>query len=312
LNKLRIALIGLGDIAQKAYLPIVANHKDIKPILCTRNASTLAELQTKYRIDEVYTDIDELIKSKPDAVMIHTSTTSHFSIAQQCLHAGIATFVDKPLSYLFEECEVLINLALKNNLPLYVGFNRRFAPLITSLENKDSLHICWQKNRVSLPAKTREFIYNDFIHLVDGLRFLAKLAPTEIPDDINVNTFMQGGLLASVHIHFKHNNTLVEGSMNRLSGVTEEQLDLFLANEKYQIKSLVRGKHYKLGNLTLLGFNDWQSHLYTRGFEAMLEDWLTDVKLGTSNKSRLQNILASHLMCEKIVKKIEDTEEVRK
>ncbi|NQZ24018.1 MAG: Gfo/Idh/MocA family oxidoreductase [Colwellia sp.] len=307
MKKLRIALIGLGDIAQKAYLPIVANHKDIQPILCTRNVSILMELKKKYRIDEVYTDIEELINSKPDAVMIHTSTTSHFSIAQKCLHAGIPTFVDKPLSFLFEECEALITLALTKNLPLYVGFNRRFSPLIVPLENKEAIHIRWQKNRVALPAIPREFIYNDFIHLVDGLRFLAQLAPTEIPNEINVNSFMKGDLLANVHIQFKHDNTLVEGSMNRLSGSTEEQLDLFLANEKYQIKGLVRGEHYQSGNVTQLGFNDWQSHLYTRGFEAMIEDWLIDVKLGTANIQRLQNILASHLMCEKIVKKIEAT-----
>ena len=93
--------------------------------------------------------------------------------------------------------------------------------------------------------------------------------------------------------------------MNRLSGITEEQLDFFLADEKYQIKSLIKGEHYDSGNLTLLGFNDWQSHLYTRGFETMIEDWLNDVKSGTANIVRLQNILASHLMCEKIVTKIE-------
>jgi len=310
LKKLRIALIGLGDIAQKAYLPIVVNHKDIQPILCTRNVGNLTRLQKKYRIDEAYTDITALIKSKPDAVMIHTSTSSHFSMAQQCLNAGIATFVDKPLSFSFEECEALITLALKKSVPLYVGFNRRFSPLIAPLENKEAIHIRWQKNRVALPATPREFIYNDFIHLVDGLRFLAKLPPTDIPDEMNINTFMQDGLLANVHIQFKHNNTLVEGSMNRLSGITEEQLDFFLADEKYQIKSLVKGEHYDSGNLTLLGFNDWQSHLYTRGFETMIEDWLNDVKSGTANIVRLQNILASHLMCEKIVTKIEEETKV--
>ena len=301
MKKLRIALIGLGDIAQKAYLPIIANHKNIQPILCTRNPTVLAQIQAQYRIDEVYNDIQELIASKPDAVMIHTSTESHFSIAQACLQAGIATFIDKPLSYNIEECEALVSLAQTNNLPLYIGFNRRFAPLIAPLAKKEALHIRWQKNRVALPVAPREFVYDDFIHLVDGLRFLADLAPSEIPENLAVNTYMHNNLLANVHIQFTHKNILVEGSMNRLSGTTEEQLDIFLANEKYQINSLVRGEHYHSGQLTPLGFNDWQSYLYTRGFETMIDDWLKEVIQGTANTVRLHNILASHKMCEEIV-----------
>lgn len=305
MKKLRIALIGLGDIAKKAYLPIVANHIDIHPILCTRDLNTLNALTKQYRIDEFYTDITDLISNKPDAVMIHTSTESHFAIAKQCLLAGIATFVDKPLSLSFEECETLVNLAKANNLPFYVGFNRRFAPLIKPLVEKNVVHIRWQKNRMGLAATPRELVYNDFIHVVDGLRFLAKLSPNEIPETLLVNTFKQDGLLANVHIQFKSLKTFVEGSMNRISGVTEEQLDVFVPDEKFEIKSLVQGAHYKLGNCTQFGFNDWQSHLYTRGFEDMIQDWLIDVQKGVANSSRLEDILATHLMCEKIVEKIE-------
>jgi len=158
---------------------------------------------------------------------------------------------------------------------------------------------------MGLAATPRELVYNDFIHVVDGLRFLAKLAPNETPEKIHVNTYMQDGLLANVHIQFKHLNTFVEGSMNRISGISEEQLDVFVTDEKFVIKSLVRGEHYKLGNSTQLGFNDWQSHLYTRGFEDMLQDWLVDLKKGVANSNRLENILATHFMCENIIEKID-------
>ena len=206
MKKLRIALIGLGDIAQKAYLPIIANHNNIQPILCTRNPTVLTKIQTQYRIDEAYSDVQKLIASQPDAVMIHTSTQSHFSIAKACLQAGIATFIDKPLSYNIDECENLVALAQTNNLPLYIGFNRRFAPLIEPLAAQKAIHIRWQKNRVALPATPIEFIYDDFIHLVDGLRFLAGLAPNETPKNLVVTPYMHNSLLANVHIQFIHNN----------------------------------------------------------------------------------------------------------
>jgi len=305
LHKLRIALIGLGDIAQKAYLPIIANHEEIQPILCTRNPQTLATLQAKYRIDESYTDIQQLIANKPDAVMIHTATESHFSLAKQCLTAGIATFVDKPLSLDLAECEALVDLAKAKDTPLYVGFNRRFAPLIKPLSNKEAIHVRWQKNRVALPATTREVVFNDFIHLVDGLRFLAKLPAGGLPKNFKVNTFKHEGLLANVHIQFNHNNAFFEGSMNRMSGVTEEKLEVFLPDEKYHIESLVSGSHFCAGNETSLNFSDWHSYLFTRGFEHMMADWIKDIKQGRANEVRLQEIIASHCLCETIVASIE-------
>jgi virulence factor len=302
LKKLRIALIGLGDIAQKAYLPIIANHKEIQPILCTRNAATLASLQCKYRIEEGYQTIPELIATQPDAVMIHSATSSHFQIAKQCLAAGIATFVDKPLSYSLIECDLLISLARDKNLPFYIGFNRRFAPLISPLAELAFTNVRWQKNRVALPAPVREYIYDDYIHVLDGLLFLSNCKSFDAIENINVHASTQDDLIYSLHCNFAVEGTLFEGSMNRISGHTEERIEVFLNDEKYQIESLTKGEHYKSGKLTPLGFNDWQSQLYTRGFVDMIDDWLSDIKRGLSNNSRLRDIQTSHNLCEHIVK----------
>ena len=114
-KKLRIALIGLGDIAQKAYLPVVANHPKVTPILCTRNKTILTQLADQYRIDDTYDSLAALIKAKPDAIMIHSATSSHFDMAKQSLEAGIAVFVDKPMSYTLAECEQLTALSDAKN-----------------------------------------------------------------------------------------------------------------------------------------------------------------------------------------------------
>ena len=41
---MRIAMIGLGDIAQKAYLPLLASDERVTPLLCTRNPAVLEKL----------------------------------------------------------------------------------------------------------------------------------------------------------------------------------------------------------------------------------------------------------------------------
>jgi virulence factor len=79
------------------------------------------------------------------------------------------------LSYSLEDSERIVDLASKNRLPLFLGFNRRFTPLIKSLSGESNpIQISWQKNRVDLAGGPRVFIFDDFIHVIDSLRFLGK------------------------------------------------------------------------------------------------------------------------------------------
>ncbi len=50
---LRIAIIGLGDIAQKAYLPLLTAWEGVEPMFCTRKPEVLARL----RATEVFADV---------------------------------------------------------------------------------------------------------------------------------------------------------------------------------------------------------------------------------------------------------------
>ena len=307
MTSLRIAMIGLGDIAQKAYLPILAADASVTPVLCTRNQATLAQLTKKYRINEHYSDINQLIASQPDAVMVHTSTASHFSIAKQLLNAGIATFVDKPISYDINECEQLIALARASNTPLYLGFNRRFAPKIAQLASAPISHLRWQKNRVNLPDKPDALIFNDFIHVVDGLCFLAG---KDIEQLKNLQVFGQfteqysKQLLANIRFSFECGQRVFEGSMNRLSGTTEEIIEAFGHNEKYVIEGLTTGQYYKNGEVSPIGFSDWDSYLYSRGFVDMMDDWLKVIQQGHSNEHQLKQIETSHQLCQQIIEKL--------
>jgi virulence factor len=50
LRRLRVGVIGLGSIAQKAYLPVLAATPDIELRLCTRDRATLDAIGDAYRI----------------------------------------------------------------------------------------------------------------------------------------------------------------------------------------------------------------------------------------------------------------------
>ena len=300
MSTLRIALIGLGDIAQKAYLPILANHPLVTPILCTRNTSTLKQLATQYRILETYTDSNELIKNKPDAVMIHSATKSHFALVSMFMQAGIPVFVDKPLCYNLNEAEELLNLATQKKQIIYLGFNRRFAPLINSLSHeKNPIEISWKKNRVNLADAPRVFIFDDFIHVADSLRFLA---PGKI-ENLRIFSNSKNNKLENLSIQWTQNKTIVNGSMNRVSGITEESTEYYTQGNKWRIKELTSGFHYKDGIENSLGFDNWTNTLYKRGFVNMIEDWLDVLQTVKYNADRIQDIWETHHLCETMYQK---------
>lgn len=299
--KIRIALIGLGKIAQKAYLPILANHSKVDPILCTRNTHTLDKLSNQFRINKTYSNLDELIRSKPDAAMVHSSTESHALIISKLFKAKIPVFVDKPLSYSLEESESILDIAAKNRLPLYLGFNRRFAPLVKSLsEVTNPIQISWQKNRVNLAGNPRIFIFDDFIHVIDGLRFLGKGAI----QNLNVISRVKDEKLENIRVQWQQGETLLLGGMNRISGITEEKIDLYSEGNKWVINDLNSGTHFTKEEENTLKFDNWESSLYKRGFVNMVEDWINVLQERTYDPQSIEDIWATHELCETVLNKV--------
>ena len=298
ISKLNIALIGLGDIAQKAYLPILANHPQVLPVLCTRDGRTLKKLSAAYRIERCYMQIDDMLRDKIDAAMVHSSTESHFKIVMLLLNAGIPTFVDKPLSLSFKESEELLNLSLQKQVTLYVGFNRRFAPLVQDLTKETrAKQINWVKNRINQPEIARNFVFNDFIHVIDSLRFLGvgKLS------DLQVYSQVKNGLLETINVQWQQNETRLNGYMNRVSGCTEERIEYYTLGNKWLLEELDLGWHYENGSPRRLQFDHWESTLYKRGFVTMIDDWLSVLQDKNFNAERIHDIWETHQLCERIV-----------
>jgi virulence factor len=133
--KLRIGVVGLGGIAQKAWLPVLGAADD-----WTLQAAWSPGKEKALRICETwripYADSLEQLAAQCDAVFVHTSTASHFEVVSRLLNAGVHVCVDKPLADKLNEAESLVELAARRKLTLMVGFNRRFAPLYRELKRR--------------------------------------------------------------------------------------------------------------------------------------------------------------------------------
>ncbi len=298
---MKVGLIGLGGIAQKAYLPVFSSRDDTEVVLCTRRDDILRDLSKKYRFSEYTTSVDALISSGIEAAFVHSATEVHKEIAEKLLKSGIHVYVDKPLSYSFYEALQLAELSQKVNRTLMVGFNRRFAPMFRKLkEEKTPEIIIMEKNRLLELDDARRFIFDDFVHVVDTIRFLMG----EDYDDISVNALHKDNKLHNIVLTLTNENTTALGIMNRDSGITEETVEYMTSGRKLRVEDLTLTKEYENGQKSLKGFNDWDPTLYKRGFYQIVDEFLNSIKEGRTPSIPIEDSLKTHEVCEKAVRMI--------
>ena len=295
---IKIGIIGLGDIAQKAYLPVISK-KNLEVHLCTRNEDTLRQVGEQYRFNNRHRHIDSLINSGITGAFVHTVTASHEDIVERLLNNNIHVYIDKPVTYDYASTEKLLELAAKKNLILTVGFNRRFAPSYQSAKELCNPNmIIMQKNRKSLPGDVRTFVFDDFIHVIDTLLYLF---PYPIQKML-VNGMKKGDKLYHVVLQLlAADGATAIGIMNRDSGATEERLEVFTPKGKqvvYNVSEVVlhEDKHEKK-----LGSSEWAPTLFKRGFEQIVDDFLQALVTGKEPAIKKQDILHTHKVCEEVV-----------
>ncbi|MGL4107913.1 Gfo/Idh/MocA family protein [Clostridium sp. LP20] len=298
---MRVGIIGIGDICKKAYLPIISFKEDVEIVLCTRNEITLKEIKSKYRISESVNTVAELIEKNIDCAFVHSSTESHYTICKELLSNGVNVYVDKPISYALSESLELSQIAKENNKIFKVGFNRRSAPMVKNLKALgDPNIIIIEKNRVNLPGDPRVFVFDDFIHVVDTLRFLMN----NDYKDLTVNSLRDSTGLKSIVINLSNDKTTAIGIMNRDNGITEEVIEYMASGKKAIVRGLVHSTYFINNEVTSKEFGDWDNTLHKRGFDTIIDSFLMDVKEGNTNYDLLDDSLKTHKLCEEIVEKL--------
>lgn len=300
---LKIAVVGLGGIAQKAYLPVFAELENVEVHLYTRNAQKLKHLSEKYRFDHYHQSIDSMIASGVNAAFVHSATKSHPEVIRAFLAHQIPVYVDKPIADNLVEVEELTNLAKAQNTMLMTGFNRRFAPKYQELKALIDINmIVMQKNRAEQPGEPRTFIYDDFIHVIDTVRYLldAKI------DQLNVFPVWQNELLASITVQIAAGDKVATAIMNRDSGVNEERLAVMTPNAKYEVENVTETHIYQGTTERFERFGDWETTLYKRGFEPIIQSFLNAVRSGVKPPISEEDALETHRLAEEILRQLEN------
>ena len=287
-------MIGLGDIAEKAYLPVLAAQPGLDLHLCTRNGKTLDRLGDTYRIAARSTSVDDVIKSGVEAAFVHAATAAHRELVEPLLDAGVHVYVAKPIADNLADCEALVRLAKAKGRSLMVGFNRRYAPGYTGLLALPRHLVLMAKNREKYPDAPRRAIFDDFIHVVDTLRFLA---PGEVTGT-TIRTRVRDGLIEHIVLELSGDGFTAIGLMNRVSGATEETCEVMGDGVKRRVVNLGDVVDY-VGGETLTRRPDWVPVGRQRGIERICLEFLAAVREGRTISA--DDALITHAICEDIV-----------
>lgn len=126
---MNIGVIGYGrHSTAKLYPAFLLAGAEISCVL-TRSLASAKTAAAALGADRYYDDIDNMLEKEGlDAVIICVEPEDQVPLTVRCVRAGVAVFVEKPLGMSADEALQVSAVSEECNIPVMVGFMKRFAP----------------------------------------------------------------------------------------------------------------------------------------------------------------------------------------
>ncbi len=128
MKKLRVALIGAGNIADTHASRYKANPNAELVAVCDIDAEKLNKFADKYGIEHRFTNVSEMLASvELDAADVCVWNCAHAECTIAALNAGLDVLCEKPMAMTAAEAQAMKDTADKNGKLLMLGFVTRFS-----------------------------------------------------------------------------------------------------------------------------------------------------------------------------------------
>jgi len=131
MDKLKIGIIGAGQVADTAHIPAYLCRRDLVEVaaICDTNEGNAALLAAKYGIPKVYASHADMLKNENlDAVSVCTGNRWHSSLTIDSLAAGYHVLCEKPPALNGAQAKEMSLAAAKAGKILTYNFQYRFSP----------------------------------------------------------------------------------------------------------------------------------------------------------------------------------------
>jgi virulence factor len=301
MSKVTVGVVGLGSIARKAHLQVLAAHPGVEVVgLASRTGARVEELASQYRFDLLARTFEEILSVKPQAAWLLSATEVHPEQAVALLNAGIAVYMEKPLANDLAGARLIADAAAQPGRLLMVGFNRRYTPayrraqelfagrrleLVQINKHRNGDHSGWPLRRV---------VMDDAIHIIDLARFFggSHLALK--------SSHCRFGLTAAQL--FAPEGALVQLSQTMGAGAGTEHVELHGDGLTVIIEEMERLRIREKGveRVETIG-GSWTSTLEKRGMAPAADHFLTCLRTGAQPHTTAAEALLTQELAEAIL-----------
>jgi predicted dehydrogenase/threonine dehydrogenase-like Zn-dependent dehydrogenase len=249
-GRLAIGFIGAGNYASGTLLPRLAAlpGAQLAHVATTRSLSAV-NAQRRFGFTTASTSADAVLEDTAlDAIFIVTRHHTHADLVCRALRTGKTVFVEKPLALTREEVDRIVEvIAETGNDRLMVGFNRRFAPLLTELKSQFGPACSSAVTRYLVsagPLAADSWYKNDALegsrftgeggHFIDTLSWWASSLPEEVyavqgpeKDDVQVTMRFENGASGVVSYATGGNVRFPKETFDAAGGGGSARLDNF-------------------------------------------------------------------------------------
>lgn len=303
MNLPKIGIVGLGSIAQKAYLPILTSEKSwtligaYSPTKSSRNK--ICKQYGMQAFDSLLSLAENI-----DAAFVHSSTESHYEVVSQLLKKGIDVYVDKPLAATLEEAEKLVTLSQTTGRKLMVGFNRRFVPMYIRAKEL-ALKPAWIKIEKHRTNKVRQesfelTLLDDYIHLVDLVRWFGGQEPVDFEGIILENG--NHNLIYSHHRFKTRDDLYICTGMHRKAGTNLEKIELVSDDRIIRVMNLDQMEIEENNTVIHSHMSSWDSIQRRRGFEGAVDHFVQSIIGDTNPVVNCEEAYKSQHLLHKLIK----------
>ena len=131
MNKLKVAVVGAGFVAQKRHIPAFLRLKKQVSVcaICDLKLELAKSVASRFGIPNVHSNLSDMLKKeKPDVVDVCTPPKVHAPVAIEAMENGCHVLLEKPMASSLSDCDKMIQASRKHGVKLSVVHNQRFYP----------------------------------------------------------------------------------------------------------------------------------------------------------------------------------------
>jgi predicted dehydrogenase len=126
-EKIRVGVIGCGQIAQKSHFPHYSSNPDVEIVAADSSQEQLDEVCRLFDVRQTYYDYEKMLdEERLDAVSICSPNFLHCKMTVDAAERGVHVLCEKPMATTLADAEIMLGACSRNSVILMVNFTYRF------------------------------------------------------------------------------------------------------------------------------------------------------------------------------------------